>query len=350
MQIAAGMRDRGWTSRSVVLGPGWVLNGLQERALHYDIVETQGRFDVRYLWQLRSLVRRHGVELIHAHLFSPAVYASLVAALEHVPLVATFHGASDVEYGGWSTRLRYRFISRRATIVCVSESLAAAIPAQGLSTATRSRVIHNGVDVARFAAASGHDLRLEHGVADDTFLIGALGNMRDAKDYPTLLRAAAVLAPDLRVAVAIVGEPAEPLLGELTRLRSELGLEQRVSFWGFRNDVPEVLAAFDALAISSVSEGFSLAAVQALAAGKPVVATRCGGPEEILTDGVDGLLVPTSSPDALAGALHRLIESPNLCTRLSTAGRMTAAGRFSVESMLDAYETLYLECMGRTSA
>jgi len=344
------MRDRGWTSRSVVLGPGWVLNGLQEHALQYDIVETQGRFDVRYLWQLRSLVRRHGVELIHAHLFSPAVYASLVAALEHVPLVATFHGASDVEYGGWSTRLRYRLIKRRATIVCVSESLAAAISAQGLSTATRSRVIHNGVDVARFAAASGHDLRREHGVAEDTFLIGALGNMRDAKDYPTLLRAAAVLAPDRRVAVAIVGEPAEPLLGELTRLRSELGLEQRVSFWGFRNDVPEVLAAFDALAISSVSEGFSLAAVQALAAGKPVVATRCGGPEEILTDGVDGLLVPTSSPDALAGALRRLIESPDLRTRLSAAGRMTAASRFSVESMLDAYETLYLECIGRTSA
>src|SRR5690606_25498155 len=121
-------------------------------------------------------------------------------------------------------------------------------------------------------------------------------------------RAAAHLSPDQRLAFAVVGQRTEPLHEELCALRDSLGLRDRVAFWGFREDAPEVMAAFDVLAISSKSEGFSLAAVQAMAAGTPVVATRSGGPEEILTDGVDGILVERRSPEALAYGIRTILE------------------------------------------
>ena len=189
------------------------------------------------------------------------------------------------------------------------------------------------------------DIRREHGIPDEGILVGALGNVRAAKDFRTLLRAAAELAEDRRLHFAVVGERTEPLYGELLQLRDQLGLSDRVSFWGFRSDVPDVMAAFDVLAISSSSEGFSLAAIQAMAAGTPVVATRSGGPEQIITDEKDGLLVPAGSPVDLAQAVRRLAKEPALGIRLADAARQTATERYSLSAMIESYQGLYLDLL-----
>ena len=103
------------------------------------------------------------------------------------------------------------------------------------------------------------------------------------------------------------------------------------------------MAAFDVLAISSSSEGFSLAAIQAMAAGTPVVATRSGGPEQIITDDVDGLLVPTRSPVDLAAAIRRLVAEPALGTRLANAARDDRPGAVLPLRHAGGYHELYLE-------
>ena len=346
LQVAEGMRRRGWPARTVVVGPGWVLDSVHRLGLPVDVVPTRGRLDWAYLQGLRRVVRRHGIALIHAHLFSPAVYGSLVGALTGVPVVATFHGLSDAQAGGVTRTLRHRLIRRQASMVCVSESLREALVRAGFGRRESIRVIHNGVSVPEFAHGEGHAVREDHGVPDDGILVGAVGNLREPKDFPTLIRAAAQLAGDRRLHFAIVGERAEPLYGELCRLRDELGLRDRLAFWGFRSDVPAVMKAFDVLVISSSSEGFSLAAIQAMAAGTPVVATRSGGPEQIISDGESGLLVPTGDPAALAGAVRRLIEEPELGRRLADRAAGEVVARFSLEATLDAYERLYETRLG----
>lgn len=343
VQVAAGLRVRGWAPRTVVVGPGWVLDTVRRLELPVDVVDTTGRLDIGLVRRLRRAVKRHGADLIHAHLFSPAAYASVVSAWTGTPLVATFHGASDVVEGGWLRALKYRLLARQARVACVSGSLRDALVEMPSMTGADIRVVHNGVDVDAFEGADGRAVRREHGIPEDAVLVGALGNMRPPKDYPTLLRAAARLAPDRRLVFAVVGMESDPMHRELLRLRDRLGLADRLSFWGFRSDIPEVMAAFDILAISSSSEGFSLAAVQAMAAGTPVVATRSGGPEEILTDEEDGLLVPTRDPEALAAAIGRVASDPALSDRLSSAARRTAAERFSLTTMLDRYDALYGE-------
>lgn len=344
LQLAHGLRERGWEARLAITGPGWVLNRARELGLPADVVPTDRRLDLRYGMALRRLVRDHGVQLIQAHLFSPAIYACAVGAWTRTPVVATFHGASDVEAGGFTRRQRYRLVDRRARVVCVSDSLRRKLAALKL-IASPVEVIHNGVDAAAFPGQGREAVRHHQGVPRDAILVGALGNVRPAKDYANLLRAAAAI-DDARVHFAIVGERTSPLYDDLVALRDRLGLAGRVSFWGFRDDVPDVMAAFDLLAISSSSEGFSIAAIQAMAAGLPVVATRSGGPEGIITDGEDGVLVDTGDAEALAAGIKRVMGSPAIADRLSKRARQTVADRFSLDRTLDAYERLYDELLG----
>ncbi len=114
-----------------------------------------------------------------------------------------------------------------------------------------------------------------------------------------------------------------------------------MNFVGFRPDIVPPLRSFDAFVLSSKSEGFSIATVQAMASGLPLVATRSGGPEEIVTDGVDGLLVPRADPAALAAGMLRLAGDSELRARLGTAARASARAKFSLAKMLESYEEIY---------
>ncbi|EQD46462.1 Glycosyl transferase, group 1 domain protein, partial [mine drainage metagenome] len=153
----------------------------------------------------------------------------------------------------------------------------------------------------------------------DAILVGAIGNIRAAKDYGNLLHAARALVDRSdRFRVVVAGQYGGTLADDLMRLRSQLGLEERVFFLGLRADVATVLHNLDLFVLSSRSEGFSIACVEAMACGIPVVATRCGGPEEIL-DARTGILVPAGNPSALADAVHRIAQlartSPVSCRR-----------------------------------
>ena len=114
-----------------------------------------------------------------------------------------------------------------------------------------------------------------------------------------------------------------------------------MTFSGLVGDVTQVYASLDVLAVTSRTEGFSLVAVEAMASGLPVIATRCGGPEEIVTDGVDGLLVPCDDVDALVLAIQRLIGDRVLREGLAARARECAVSRFDLDSMVTSYEALY---------
>jgi glycosyltransferase involved in cell wall biosynthesis len=138
-----------------------------------------------------------------------------------------------------------------------------------------------------------------------------------------------------------VGDTDHPLHRDLETLARELDLEQALTFSGFRSDAIHLLSGFDVFVLSSSSEGFSLATAQAMAAGVPVVATRSGGPETIIDHESSGILVPVRNPAAIAEAVHRLSEMPELATRLARAGREAIRKRFSLEAMIGKYEALY---------
>ncbi len=335
-----------WRSVPVVPVRDWLHGALVERGVEPILLRPEELAGPAHLRTILRLIRRHRVDVVHTHLLGSAVYASLAAAPFGVPVVSTFHGLPDIPPSGRWTSSKIRILSRRRNrVVFVSGKLRDAMVERHGFRRDLTRVVPNGVELPPPGTPPLDRAALGAGPGD--FLVGAVGNLRPAKDYATLLRAAAELVRrrvPLRVVVA--GQGSGALRDELLALRTELGLEERVAFLGFRRDVPRLLATFDAVVSSSSSEGFSLAIVEALALGRPVVATRSGGPEEILRQGETGLLLPTGDPAALADGLERLWREPELGARLGAAGDKDVRKRFAVERMVGDYAAIYREVLG----
>lgn len=342
-ELVAGTPSRGWDALAVVPEEDWLSGHLRSRGVQPVILPSTRAFDVRYLVRLCRLCRREEITMIQAHLLASAVYGSAVGRLLGLPVVCTFHGTVDVDSGDALQGLKTRLIDRAAnTIVFVSDWLRSAFGAERRIRTARTRVVHNGIDVRKYAPVADRSFRREVGVGSGEFLLGAIGNIRAPKGYRVLLEAVARLRRrDLPVRLVVVGDTRDPLYPELVEARSALGLDGIVEFTGFREDVPRVLGALDALVVSSTAEGFSLAIAQALASGVPVVSTRCGGPEEILEDDRTGLLVEAGSAGALAGAIERIAVDDRLRARLSRTGRRHAERNFSLSRMVERYAALY---------
>lgn len=354
LDLVRGLDDTEWRSVPVVPERDWLDRELRKLGVEPLLLESSGSFDLRYLRALRTLITEVRPAVIQTHLFTSAVYATVASMGTGIPVVSTLHGAPDIDPGDRLLGVKLRILSgSRNRLVFVSESLRSHVASLGRIPDERTLVIHNGVDCGRFGPGStvgeenGASLLRRWGIPEGGTVIGAVGNVRPSKDYPTLLRAAGrLLDSGLEVHTVIVGQATGDLFEGLLGLRAELGLDDRVHFVGFVDDVDSAMRAFDVFALSSSDEGFSLSTVQAMATGLPVVATRSGGPEEIVRDGVDGYLVPPRDPGALADGIRSVLSLPDRGRALGASGRERAERSFSTEAMLANYQCLYRELVG----
>jgi glycosyltransferase involved in cell wall biosynthesis len=231
--------------------------------------------------------------------------------------------------------------SRR--VVFVSQALRDHLQSRLELPPAKAVVIENGIDPVFREKGARTQMRAALGVAADTFLIGSVGNVRPAKGYETLLRSAKIVCqqrPAVRFFIAGDTAGSGRLFPQLEELRDSLGLADRVRFLGLRNDVSGMLAAFDLFVLSSDTEGFSLALVEAMASGRSIVATRSGGPETLVADGRTGLLVPPKDPTSLANAILSLVDDAPLRGRLATAAQAAVTERFDSARMIGEYARL----------
>jgi glycosyltransferase involved in cell wall biosynthesis len=185
-------------------------------------------------------------------------------------------------------------------------------------------------------------LRGRIGVDDKALLIGSLGNLHPAKGYEYLIRAAAQLDECYsNVHFVIAGDIKPHLIGDLQKLMQVLGVANRVHFIGFVAGSVGFLAQLDIFLLPSISEGFSIATVEAMATGLPVIVTRCGGPEEIVSHGEDALVVDVASYEAICSAVRMLISRPPLMAQISSRARKSVTDRFNSGAMVDKYTALY---------
>jgi glycosyltransferase involved in cell wall biosynthesis len=307
-----------------------------------------GPFDFGYLRALRALFHAERPSIVHAHSFDSGLYCA--TALRGLParLVTTFHGASDVTRRGFRNRIKWLAFRRANALVCVSASLSALAKRTPGVNADRVRTILNGVDFARLSAMRSESLRSSLQLPPDTLLLGALGNIRAPKGYNLLLPAIAQLRSEgFNVHLAIAGDDRGDLADALRAQRAALGLDASVTLLGYQSDPAAFLEGLDLFVLSSTSEGFSLATVQAMAAELPIVATRSGGPEELLSHDVHGWLVAAGSSTALRDGIATLIADPARRARLAASARSRALENFSIETMISRYQALYDELLAR---
>ncbi len=341
LQTATRLDPARFQHAAVIGGAGWLAKQLQETGLQPHIVPAKGSFNVRYLSTLLRLARQHRSDVIVAHLYGSSVYASLVGTLLSIPVVSVLHGQSDVPDAERFASTKAAIVRRGSRkVIFVSERLRDHLQARLRLTASHCAVIANGVDTEGFRPDRDRSLRAELGLSDDTALIGAIGNVRQPKAYDVLIRAArALLDRSQRFHMVIAGDCANALGTQLQQLSRDLGTERNVTFLGLRPDVSRILNNLDVFVLSSDTEGFSIACIEAMACGVPVVATRSGGPEQILEGGA-GLLVPTADPAALALAVAKVLSSKELTAELTAKAMKRVHERYSLTTMLSRYEAL----------
>ncbi len=196
IELADRMRERGFRSIPLIRGPGWVCEQLQARGIEPVVLQAKGSMNLAYLWALLRVIRDERVDLIQSHLLGSNVYCALAGWLSRTPVVGTFHGMVDV-----SPNERLRSLKRLVmalgidTCVVVSSSLRDAIRDEGLLREANTRVIYNGIETERYKVPSSGVLRAQLGLPEDAVLAVSVGNIRPAKGYDILIRAAALLAP-----------------------------------------------------------------------------------------------------------------------------------------------------------
>jgi len=302
----------------------------------------QGRRLARYLADEQ-------VDILHCHDMYSNVFGSLWGRMAGVPGII-------VSRRWWNTlpnrklrlanRLAYRAAHR---VLANSDAVARSLSGDEGVRPDRIVVVPNFVEEAAFEApelAERDRMRRELGIEPGGIVIGIIARLVAVKDHATLLRASALLLerfPELRI--VLVGNG--PERGALEALARDLGIARQVTFTGTQPNRPNLHHLFDLSVLSSLSEGFPNSVVEAMAAARPVVATRVGGTPDAIEDGKTGLLVPPANAPAMANAIGRILSDPALAARLGTAAQESARRSYSRPAVLGGLLTLYEELARR---
>ena len=297
---------------------------------------------------LARTVRKHEIEIVHAHMARDYPLASY--AVRRNPgarLIITRHVLFPLN------RLHTITLSQAARVIAVSEAVARELRARALMPLERIVVIPNGIDVQRFDNARSQFDRAAFcrrwKIPEDCLLVGAVGEIKRLKGHEDFVRAAAIVVRRFpNVNFLIAGTDASRT-GEhraaLEHLIAKLDLAKHVHLAGWLDDVAPFYCALDVFVSASRTESFGLAIVEAMACGTAVVATETEGAKEILENGATGLLAPIGGIEALAEASISLLEDKTMRHRIGTRARQVAHERFNLERMVDATETIYRESL-----
>nr|BCX01989.1 MAG: glycosyl transferase family 1 [Bacteroidota bacterium] len=315
---------------------------IREKGLKVFFLNKRLGPDPGVMVPLYRLIRDFRPQVVHTHRYVLR-YALAPVMRNRVPVrVHTVHNVAQNEVdtvGKWVHRLAFGLFG--VVPVSISQGVAATVKAlygQRLNTP----VIYNGIPTERFLSLNKPIKR-----QDEKRVLLHIGRFAPQKNHLLLLEGfarAQARYPDLEL--WLVGDG--PLRPEVERWVRERGLLDRVCLLGLRNDVPELLAQADMLLLPSDWEGVPLVVLEAMAAGKPVVATRVGGVPELVEDGRTGLLVPPQDPEALAAAILRLAQDAELRREMGEAGRRRALERFDIQKTARAYGELYLKLLRKT--
>jgi glycosyltransferase involved in cell wall biosynthesis len=338
--IAASLDPAKYRSLVGLFRPGWLKDQCECRGLATYVMSNDGFMNWKWMRECYQLVKKERVDLIQAHEFDAIVHGWVVAKMAGIPLVATVHGKIYF----WERvrrRWAYRFVSRSTTMVTVSEDLKRFIVKQTGMPEGRVQVIYNGVDAAPTPdTAQVVRCRRDLQFPDEDLVVGIVGNLYPIKGHRYLLEAIPqILKACPKTTFIFIGRG--ELDVSLKAKAKELGIDEKVRFLGLRQDVPILLAVMDVFVMPSLSEGLSIALLEAMACGKPVVVTQVGGNPEVVVQGSTGILVPSENPPALAEALTALLADTEMRRQYGEQGRRRQVDLFSLNAMTRAYEQSY---------
>jgi glycosyltransferase involved in cell wall biosynthesis len=308
--------------------------------------------DLRALWKLYTLIQTERPHIVHTHTAKAGFLGRIAACLAGVPVIVhTFHGHVLHGYYGWLKSRSLRAIewclARAADrLVTVSQEVKNDLVSYGIAAAEKITVIPLGFELEPFRRANqlSGEFRRELGLNADQKLVGIVGRLFPIKNHALFLDAAALVSKqDPRAWFVVVGDGV--LRPGLENQAVRLGIKDRVIFTGWRRDLPRICADLDLLVVSSDNEGTPVSAIEAMAAGCPVVATKVGGLPDLVEDRRTGLLVAPRNAEALSAAVLELLLNPAMARELAKDAQRSVRQRFEIGRLLGDLHRLYDEIL-----
>lgn len=349
LDVVTGIRKTEFSS--VVVLPSskkWLPLKLRSEGVEVRHIEFRGKYDMNLLVQLIKLTCKEKIDIIHAHLFSVGVYAAIVGIITRRPVVVTLHGMID----GFMIKT---FHTRIKLLICkygvkkfifVSQYLKNRFIANCRIKEYQAVVIPNGIKIINYKRSPNDhmDMRKMFGFSNNDFLIGAIGNIRKPKRYDLLIRAALHLKQQgINMKIIIVGDymDAKDIKNELDVFIANNNLTNEVFFLGFHENIIPIINMIDIYVLSSESEGFSIATIEAMAMEKAVLTTKCGGTEEILSNGQYGLLVNKNDVNSISDGIQFLLKNPMYREAIAKKARRHVESIYNLDQILEKYGNLY---------
>jgi glycosyltransferase involved in cell wall biosynthesis len=363
--LSAGLRERGYDTTLVA---GSLARGESSMAFVADAAgvpvvqlpqlhrEVSAVYDALSVARLARLIRERRPHILHTHTAKAGAVGRVAARLAgdaRPPIVVhTFHGHVLHGYFGPAKAEAFRRVEQALArdttrLIAVSPEVRDDLVGLGVAPREKFAVVRLGVELEQRTHAREEaraQFRRLFGVPEDRFVVGWIGRMTAVKRLPDVLATFRRLRDrGVEATLCLVGEG--PDRDEVEALAQRLGIMRDCLFVGYQREVAPYYAFFDALLLPSANEGTPVVAIEALAAGLPVVATDVGGVGDVVEDGVDGFLVAAGDVDALADRLQRLAADPGLRQRLGEAGAERVPERYAVERLVDDMDGLYRELL-----
>jgi glycosyltransferase involved in cell wall biosynthesis len=353
LSLVKGLRGRGHTADVAFFKNPSMVGPFSETGATLFDLSARGTFSPLLLPKLAGILRQGRYQVVHTHLLKADTYGTLAGVVAGTPVrVASKHNDERALLKP-AVALVHGLISRLDhRVVALSDYVALYVATLGRVDSTRISRIYYGLPASSAEADdAGRRLRTELGIPYQAPLLATVGRLTEQKGLLYLLEAMAIVHRQLPEARLLVVGDAQDGRDEykqgLLRTRAKLGLEETVLFTGVRDDVPAVMRAIDLFVMASLWEGFGLVFLEAMAAAKPIVATRVSAIPEVVADGVTGLLVPPQDSGALAEAMLLLLNAPERGRQMGKAGLIRLQEHFTEERMVDEIECLYLELLGQ---
>jgi glycosyltransferase involved in cell wall biosynthesis len=334
-----------WHTEVCVLNDHGVL-GRELQALGYNIHSLNWRkdklTDIQLAQKLRSIIRSNHIDLVHAHNLTPWYFTVLATVSTRLKRCVTLHGFIRGE-GSSKKKILYSLLSQLTSrIIIVSEEIENQLCHIPFLNMKKVEVVLNGIDIKIPGQGFERNQKRESlGFSKHDFVIGTVGRIYPEKNIGMQIELIHSLLPQIpNIKLAVVGNK-YAYVKSLEDLMKQLKIQDRVLFLGLRRDIPELLRTFDIFLMSSFSEGTSLALLEAMACGLPVIASDVGGNGSIISHGENGFLFDVTSLEALRHYVLELYNDAEKRLRLGNRAKILGE-RYSIQSMVDRYHDLYL--------
>lgn len=317
------------------------------KAKVFVVTKSRKKFDIEFILSLRNVLLSNNVQLVNAHHFGPLLYSFCATRMTCIKIVHTEHSVWQyLEMDPLQKVLSNYILWRSSAVIAISKQLYQYYNNNKFVSAKKTHLIVNGIDLSRFKRRVDCSLRKKMGFADTDILIGMVANIRPEKNHKFLISAFANLHKKINNShLILVG--LDCMNGEVHQYASASGCGPSIHFWGSREDVADILYAFDVFCLTSVHEGLPLTVLEAMACGVPVVGADVLGINEVISDNETGLLYDADNEAMLVEKLMKIIRDSSLRTFLSQAALEHVQQQFDLNKKIEAYEKLYTQLGGQ---